>query len=103
MGVRPNFKWMGRLSSLSWGKINDLKGAIKDKNVDRVKRGMEELTKASHKLAEEIYKVASKQKTQSGPAGGAQEKPEEPQEEPNTGKNKEDIIDAEFREEDDKK
>ena len=39
-------------------KSNDLKTAIKDKNVDRIKKGMEELTKVSHKLAEEIYKAA---------------------------------------------
>ncbi|MDD5255069.1 MAG: molecular chaperone DnaK, partial [Candidatus Omnitrophica bacterium] len=29
-------------------KLNDLKGAIKDKNLDRIKKGMEDLTKASH-------------------------------------------------------
>jgi magnesium transporter len=44
-------------------KLNDLKAAIKDKNVTRIKSGMEDLTKASHKLAEEIYKqAAAKQK-----------------------------------------
>ncbi len=37
-------------------KLNDLKTAIKDKNIDRIKKGMDELTKASHKLAEEVYK-----------------------------------------------
>jgi len=30
-------------------RLNDLKSAIKDKNVDRIKKGMEDLTKASHK------------------------------------------------------
>ena len=35
-------------------KLNDLQTAIKDKNLDRIKKGMEELTKASHKLAEEV-------------------------------------------------
>ncbi len=93
-------------------KANDLKAAIKDKNVDRIKKGMEDLTKASHKLAEEIYKqAASKQKGQAqgaspGPeAAGAQEGPAE--EGPDNsakggsasgGKN-EDIIDADFKEE----
>ncbi|MDD2928180.1 MAG: molecular chaperone DnaK, partial [Candidatus Omnitrophica bacterium] len=43
-------------------KANDLKNAIKDKNVERIKKGMDELTTASHKLAEEIYKqTAAKQ------------------------------------------
>ncbi len=84
-------------------RVNDLKGAIKDKNVDRIKRSSEDLTKASHKLAEEIYKqAAAKQQQQQGQAQGAkaQEQPEEPKEEK---KKDEDIIDAEYKEEDDKK
>ena len=64
--------------------INDLKQAIKDKNVDRIKSKMEELTRASHKLAEEIYKQASpRQETTKAKTG------EQP---------KEDIIDAEYEE-----
>ncbi|MBI2367119.1 MAG: molecular chaperone DnaK [Deltaproteobacteria bacterium] len=64
--------------------INDLKQAIKDKNVDRIKSKMEELTRASHKLAEEIYKQASpRQETTKAKTG---ERP------------KEDIIDAEYEE-----
>jgi molecular chaperone DnaK len=63
---------------------NDLKQAIKDKNVDRIKSKMEELTRASHKLAEEIYKQASpRQETTKAKTG---ERP------------KEDIIDAEYEE-----
>jgi molecular chaperone DnaK len=80
-------------------KLNDLKSAIKDKNVDRIKRATEELTKASHKLAEEVYKQqAGKQQGGAGPqpgdgsggAGGAKAEP---------GKKDDDVIDAEFREE----
>jgi molecular chaperone DnaK len=83
-------------------KSNDLKAAIKDKNVERIKKGMEDLTRASHKLAEEIYKQASaKQQSQAGAAGQGQEQGPQP-EEPKEGK-KEDVIDAEFKEEDDKK
>jgi len=84
-------------------RLNDLKGAIKDKNVDRIKRASEDLTKASHKLAEEIYKqAAQKQQQQQGQAAGgrAQETSEEPKAEK---KKDEDIIDAEYKEEDDKK
>jgi molecular chaperone DnaK len=84
-------------------KANDLKTAIKDKNIERIKKGMDDLTKASHKLAEEIYKQAS-QKQQAGqgqgggPGAGAQGQPEEPK-----APGKDDVIDAEFKEEDDKK
>jgi molecular chaperone DnaK len=79
-------------------KLNDLKQAIKDKNTDRIKKGMEELTQASHKLAEEVYKQSSAGKQQ--PGGGAGEQPQG-QSGPQQGeaKGKDDVIDAEFREE----
>lgn len=83
-------------------KINDLRVAIKDKNVDRVKKDMDELTKVSHKLAEEIYKQQA-QKQQAGEASKAQEPPaQEPSDESKPGKEKkdgDDIIDAEFKKE----
>ena len=89
-------------------KLNDLKSAIKDKNVDRIKKCVDELTKASHKLAEEIYKQAA-QKQQAGQQGAAGAAGAGPQAEgeahrPEEGKKKEeDIIDAEYKEEDDSK
>jgi molecular chaperone DnaK len=81
-------------------KANDLKSAIKDKNVERIKKGMEDLGRASHKLAEEIYKqAASKEQSQQSPGGGADASQGQASEEPKEGK-KEDIIDADFKEED---
>ena len=90
--------------------LNDLKTAIKDKNLDRIKKSMEDLQQASYKLAEEIYK-ASSQKGPAGPQGGQQPGgpqagPEEPQGGPEAGpesgpSKKDDIIDADFRAEDD--
>jgi molecular chaperone DnaK len=84
-------------------KANDLKQAIKDKNVERIKKGMEELTKAAHKLAEEIYKQASAKQQQSQQAGGKGPEAEEPTSEESKERKKDDVIDAEFKEEDDKK
>jgi molecular chaperone DnaK len=80
-------------------KLTDLRTAIKDKNIDRIKKQMEELTKASHKLAEEIYKqTAAKQQQGQGPQQS--EGPQEQQEEPKPDKkDKDDIIDADFKEE----
>ena len=85
-------------------KLNDLKIAIKDKNLDRIKKGMEELTKASHKLAEEIYK-----QTQATGRGGRQPGGPDAGAGPDQGggpgggrrrrKKDDDVIDAEFREE----
>lgn len=88
-------------------KLNDLKTAIKDKNLERVKKASDDLTKASHKLAEEVYKQAA-QKQQGGQQQGQQQQGPGPQaqtEEPGEpgGKKGEDIIDADFKEEDDKK
>ncbi|MFA6349639.1 MAG: molecular chaperone DnaK [Candidatus Omnitrophota bacterium] len=88
-------------------KLNDLKTAIKDKNVASIKKFMDELTKASHKLAEEIYKQASAKQQgqqQQGQAGAKDE--EEPKKSAAGGSasgGKDDVIDAEFKEEDDKK
>ncbi len=90
-------------------RLNDLKTAIKDRNIDRIKKATEELTKASHKLAEEIYKQAQKQQGSAGPQPGGPQPSEEPEpeyhepkpheEKPNPKKGKrDDIIDAEFKE-----
>ncbi|MCM8782224.1 MAG: molecular chaperone DnaK [Candidatus Omnitrophica bacterium] len=81
-------------------KLNDLKAAIKDKNLDRVKKGMEDLTKASHKLAEEVYKQATQKQGGRAQPHSPADKGEKPQEEAKKG---DDIIDAEYREGDDKK
>jgi len=71
-------------------KLNDVKTAIKDKNVDRVKKSTEELTKASHKLAEEVYSKMGKEQAGAGAASGAPggdgKKPDEK------------VVDAEFEE-----
>jgi len=86
-------------------KANDLKSAIKDKNVERIKKGMEELTSASHKLAEEIYKQAAA-KQAADKKQSANPNPKEANEaaqEPDKGAQADDVIDAEFKEEDDKK
>jgi molecular chaperone DnaK len=75
-------------------KITQLKTAIKDKNIAGIKKGMEELSLVSHKLAEEIYRHAQ-EKQEKGPV------PPKFQEEKK--KEKEDVIDAEFKEDDEDK
>ncbi|TBR17277.1 molecular chaperone DnaK [bacterium] len=82
-------------------RTGDLKQAIKDRNVDKIKKGMEELSKSSHKLAEEIYKQAA-QKQQSEKTGPEAE-PKQDDKGPEQKKKDDDIIDADFKEEDDKK
>jgi molecular chaperone DnaK len=87
-------------------KLNELKQAMKDKNTESIKKKMEELSKTSHKLAEEIYKkTQSEQKghgTQGagrGPEGQSEAGPE-PERESAGGKKEDDIIDADFTAED---
>ncbi len=90
-------------------EINALKEAIKEKNASKIKASMETLQKASHKLAEEIYKTASAQQASQGSGAGqtngassSGQQQSGPGEEPKKDK-KEDIIDADFKAEDDKK
>ena len=93
-------------------KLVGLREAIKSNDAAKMKSAMEEATKASHKLAEEVYKkTAQAQQGQQagGPGGGAgQAGPGGPQEAPEAekpadGKKGEDIIDAEYTAEDEEK
>ncbi|MFA5430624.1 MAG: molecular chaperone DnaK [Candidatus Omnitrophota bacterium] len=85
--------------------LNDLKQSIKDKSIEKIKKGMEALTKSAHKLAEEVYKQASaKSQQQSAGAAGQQDSSSagtgQRQEDPKPGKD--DVIDAEYKDEDKK-
>ena len=64
--------------------INDLKQAVKDKQIERIKTKMEELTKAAHKLAETVYRQTAQAQTAEKPRerGGTEEK----------------VVDAEYEE-----
>ncbi len=84
-----------------------LKEAIKSKDVEKIKTTMESLQKVSHKLAEEVYKAsAAEQPAGAGadataqPAGNSttQDSSQTQSEEP-----KEDVIDADFKAEDENK
>jgi molecular chaperone DnaK len=78
-------------------KLNDLRSAIKEKNLDRIKKATEDLTKASHKLAEEVYKQGAGR--QQGGAGAQPGKEAGPGDGGSPGGGHDEIIDAEFREE----
>ncbi|MBU4312017.1 MAG: molecular chaperone DnaK [Candidatus Omnitrophica bacterium] len=76
-------------------KLNDLKEAIKGSDVEKIKKEMEELSKAAHKLAEEVYKDAQAKQAQQqqGESQPGPDKTEEPEK-----KGDGDVIDAEFKE-----
>ncbi|MBI4322889.1 MAG: molecular chaperone DnaK [Candidatus Omnitrophica bacterium] len=78
-------------------KLKAAKEALKGDDAERIKKAGDELTEASHKLAEEIYKKAQTK--------GAQDARPKAQEEEPAGKSggKDDkVVDAEFKVEDEK-
>ncbi|MBF0384334.1 MAG: molecular chaperone DnaK [Candidatus Omnitrophica bacterium] len=88
-------------------ELNSLKDAIKNKDADKIKRGMESLQKTAHQLAEEVYKATSGQQQGApgaNPTGaGPRAEPHRPdhfEKQENRQDNKDDIIDAEFTAED---
>jgi molecular chaperone DnaK len=78
--------------------IAALKKAMESEDVAEIKRLSEELTNASHNLAEAMYQQASATQQQAGAAGGSAEQP-------GGAPPEEDVVDADFEEvkEDDKK
>jgi molecular chaperone DnaK len=75
--------------------VEKAKKALETDNVEEIKKAQEDLQKASYKLSEEVYKHTQKQGGAPGEeAGGA---------EPASEKNKEDVVDADFKVDDEKK
>jgi molecular chaperone DnaK len=70
--------------------IENLKKAMEGENSEEIKRLTEELTQASHKLAEAMYAQASQQESQAGGAAGAESAAGGPKDE--------DVVDADFEE-----
>jgi molecular chaperone DnaK len=76
--------------------LTELKEALKGEDVERIKRGQENLTKASHKLAEVMYREAqAKTKAEGTPSDGTSGQKTKPGEG--------DVVDAEFEDLGDKR
>jgi molecular chaperone DnaK len=88
-------------------ELNTLKDAIKDKNVAKIQSSVEAVQKASHKIAEEMYKAsAAQQGAGAGAGGGAQDNRDdhasgEAEQQAGQG-GADDVIDADFKVKDDK-
>jgi len=77
-------------------KISNLRKTLEGKDVEAIKKAMEELTTASYKIAEEMYKQAQTQQ--------AQQQAQQPQpEKEKHEEKKEDVVDAEYKVEDEGK
>jgi molecular chaperone DnaK len=90
-------------------ELQNLREAINSKDLTKMKSGMESLQKVSHKLAEEVYKSTASQQAHQGGAEQAQSAgqndggAEQPQPSSGGQGGKDDIIDADFKAEDEKK
>ncbi len=83
-------------------ELKALKEAVGKKDASAIKAGMESLQKASHKLAEEVYKATAAQQAaqgqganpqpEGGTSGGAEKKSDKTD-------SKDDVIDADFKSE----
>jgi len=83
--------------------INDLKEKIKTDNIEDIKKSMESLGKASHKLAEEIYKEQAAKQQQQKQQGPEQPSADQGQQGSSEGEQpqedgKDDVVDAEYKE-----
>jgi molecular chaperone DnaK len=84
-------------------KLDDFKKLLEnEKDTDKIKAAMEDLSKASHKLAEAVYKEAQakqqkqqQQQQQQQSQSGAQEQAQQQETE-----NKDDVVDADYKVED---
>ena len=79
--------------------LADLKKAIESDDIEAMKKGIDNVTQASHKLSEILYKQTAEAQQAAG--AGAEQASEQPQEQSAAD---DDVVDAEFEvEEDDKK
>ncbi len=90
-------------------ELNNLKEAIKTEDEGKIRQAMDTLQKSSHKLAEEVYKATAAQQAGAGAASGHGDAHQHggaaDQDTAGGGKPKgdDDVIDADFKAEDDKK
>jgi molecular chaperone DnaK len=81
--------------------VEDTKKAIADNDPDRINSAVDRLTSASHKLAEAMYKASSQPGGQTPGGDGQAPPPGGPS--GDQGKGKDNVVDAEFVDVDDKK
>jgi molecular chaperone DnaK len=76
--------------------IKDLKKALEEDDIEKIKSDIEKLTTSSHKLAEEIYKKASAEKQQQEAAKEGEKSNQSENEEKTVEKDEEKVVDADY-------
>ncbi len=89
-------------------ELENLREAIKTEDEGKIKQAMDTLQKSSHKLAEEVYKATAAQQAGAGAGatgghGGAHKHGGASEQEPGKSQGSDDVIDADFKAEDDQK
>ena len=81
-------------------KLKETREAVSSKDVNKVKSSVEELSKAAHKLAEEVYKDAQKKQAEQQAKDKTKDEGRSTKDEK---KQKDDVVDAEYKVEDEDK
>jgi len=76
--------------------IKDLKKALEEDDIEKIKSDIEKLTTSSHKLAEEIYKKASAEKQQQETAKEGEKSNQSENEEKTVEEDEEKVVDADY-------
>ncbi len=76
--------------------LNNLKDALKSEDGDRIKKTLEAVEQASHKLAEEMYKAQAAGATGATPPPGPEAQSDRGTTDAKDAKKDEDVIDAEY-------
>ncbi len=84
-------------------KVAQLKEDLKGTDIEKIKKSTEELTQASHKLAEAVYKAQAAQQQGTQTAGTQAQQGAQQGEAAKDDKKKEDVVDAEYKVEDENK
>ena len=84
-------------------KIKEVREAVKGEDLDKIKKATDELSQASHKLAEEVYKKQASTGAGGAGQGAGPSQPQQPEEPAGKRDGKDDkVVDAEFKVEDGK-
>ena len=99
--VEKNVKEFGdKVDASEKAKIEEgiakVKKTIEGDDIDAIKKAVEDLTNASHKLAEAMYAKATEQQQQTEAGAGAQGG--QKAEQAGAGKKDDDVVDADFEE-----
>jgi len=101
--VEKNIKEFGdKIDAAEKARIEDaivkVKKAIEGDDIDAIKSAQEELTNASHKLAEAMYAKAGASQAGAGAGAGTGEHGGASAEQPGAAKKDDDVVDADFEE-----